>query len=114
MIKIYHNLQCSKSCAALDFLQQQDTEIEVQEYLNDVPTKSQLIDLLDQLGLNPLELIRKTEPIFQERFLNLKLTDEQWIDAMLAYPILIERPIIVKDNKAVIGRPIEKVIALFK
>jgi arsenate reductase len=112
MIKIYHNKNCSKSCNALELLQQQAVDIEVQEYLNDVPTRGQLIELLGQLALKPLELIRKGEPVFQEKFQNLHLTDEQWIDVMLEYPILIERPIVVKDGVAVIGRPIEKVLAL--
>lgn len=112
MIKIYHNKNCSKSCNALELLQHQAVDIEVQEYLNDVPTRGQLIELLGQLALKPLELIRKGESVFQEKFQNLYLKDEQWIDVMLAYPILIERPIVVKDGVAVIGRPIEKVLAL--
>lgn len=112
MIKIYHNKNCSKSCNALELLQHQAVDIEVQEYLNDVPTRGQLIELLGQLALKPLELIRKGESVFQEKFQNLHLTDEQWIDVMLAYPILIERPIVVKDGVAVIGRPIEKILAL--
>ena len=112
MIKIYHNKNCSKSCNALEVLQHQAVDIEVQEYLNDVPTRDQLIELLGQLNLKPLELIRKGESVFQEKFQNLHLTDEQWIDAMLTYPVLIERPIVVKDGVAVIGRPIEKVVKL--
>ncbi|MNK01537.1 Arsenate reductase [compost metagenome] len=112
MIKIYHNKNCSKSCNALELLRHQAVDIEVQEYLNEVPTKDQLIELLGQLALKPLELIRKGESVFQEKFQNIHLTDEQWIDVMLAYPILIERPIVVKDGVAVIGRPIEKVLAL--
>ncbi|WP_293906407.1 MULTISPECIES: arsenate reductase (glutaredoxin) [unclassified Sphingobacterium] len=112
MIKIYHNINCSKSCNVLELLKQQRTEFEIQEYLNDVPTKGQLVELLGQLGLTPKELIRKGEPVFQEKFRNLELTDEQWIDVLLEYPILIERPIVVKDDVAVIGRPIEKVVEL--
>ena len=112
MIKIYHNINCSKSCHVLELLEQQSAEFEIQEYLNDVPTKGQLVELLAQLGLTPQELIRKGEPVFQEKFQNLKLTDEQWIDVLLAYPILIERPIVVRDGVAVIGRPIEKVVEL--
>lgn len=112
MIKIYHNINCSKSCNVLELLEQRNAEFEIQEYLNDVPTKQQLVELLHQLGLTPLELIRKGEPVFQEKFKNLELTDEQWIDVLLAHPILIERPIVVRDGVAVIGRPIEKVIEL--
>ncbi|WP_312789442.1 arsenate reductase (glutaredoxin) [Sphingobacterium sp.] len=114
MIKIYHNINCSKSRTALEFLQQQADEIEVREYLNDVPTKDELKELLSQLRIKPLDLIRKGELLFQEKFRNSQLTDEEWIDVMTAYPILIERPIVVKNGVAVIGRPIEKVISLIE
>ncbi|MDR2269984.1 MAG: arsenate reductase (glutaredoxin) [Sphingobacterium sp.] len=114
MIKIYHNKQCSKSCAALEFLQEHTTELQVQEYLEEVPNKEQLTEILSQLGLKPLTLIRKNEPLFLEKFQHLTLTDEEWVDVMVQNPILIERPIIIKDGKAVIGRPLERVIDLFK
>lgn len=77
-----------------------------------MPTKAQLVELLGQLRITPFELIRKGESVFQEKFQNRQLTDEQWIDVLLAHPILIERPIVVKDGVAIIGRPIEKVIEL--
>lgn len=103
---------CSKSCAVLDLLQQQPEALMIQEYLDNVPSKDELIDLLILLQLKPLELIRRNEPIFQGKFKDLILTDTEWIDIMLEHPILIERPIVVKGDKAVIGRPIEKVIHL--
>ncbi|MNO06016.1 arsenate reductase [compost metagenome] len=71
-----------------------------------------MLELVTLLQLKPLELIRRNESIFQEKFKNLVLSDEEWISVMLEYPILIERPIVVKDGKAVIGRPIDKVITL--
>ncbi|PUV25829.1 MULTISPECIES: arsenate reductase (glutaredoxin) [Sphingobacterium] len=113
MIKIYHNKQCSKSCAALDFLQQHSIDLEVQEYLEEVPSKAELIEILSQLGLKPLALIRKNEALFLEKFRHLQLTDEEWVEVMLQNPILIERPIVIKDGKAVIGRPLDSVIDLF-
>ncbi|WP_343560281.1 arsenate reductase (glutaredoxin) [Sphingobacterium sp.] len=113
MIKIYHNNQCSKSCAALDFLQEHAADLQVQEYLEEVPSKAELIEILSQLGLKPLALIRKNEALFLEKFQHLQLTDEEWVEVMLQNPILIERPIVVKDGKAVIGRPLERVIELF-
>ena len=113
MIKIYLNKQCSKSRAALDILQQHTIDLQVQEYLEEVPSKTELIKLLSQLRLKPLELIRKNEALFLEKFQHLQLTDEEWIEVMLQNPILIERPIIIKDGKAVIGRPLERVIELF-
>lgn len=113
MIKIYHYKQCSKSCAALDFLKQHALDLHVQEYLDEVPSKAELIEILSKLELRPLALIRKNEALFLEKFQHHHLTDEQWIDVMLQNPILIERPIIIKDGKAVIGRPLERVIELF-
>ncbi len=112
MIKIYHNIHCSKSCNVLKLLEKHSAQFEVHDYLNEVPTKAQLVELLGQLGITPFELIRKGESVFQEKFQNRQLTDEQWIDVLLAHPILIERPIVVKDGVAIIGRPIEKVIEL--
>lgn len=112
MIKIYHNKMCSKSRAALDLLKSSDVDLSIREYLQDVPSKDELIELITLLQLKPLDLIRRSESIFQEKFRNLIFTDEEWISIMLEYPILIERPIVIKDGKAIIGRPIDKVIAL--
>jgi len=113
-MKIYHNTSCSKSNAALDLLQQNGITPEVVEYLHNTPTKEELTAILAMLNLKPLQLIRMNEQLFQEKFANMNLSDEEWIDVMLQYPILIERPIIVKDGKAVIGRPVEKVLNLLK
>lgn len=111
-MKIYHNAQCSKSCGALDLIRQNGIEPQVVEYLQAVPTKDELKSLLDMLILKPLQLIRKQEPLFLQNFDGHTLTDEQWIDVMLAHPELIERPIVVKDGKAIIARPFEKVLDL--
>lgn len=111
-MKIYHNPQCSKSNAALDLLQQNGIAPEVIAYLHNVPTKEELITLLDLLRLKPLQLIRTKELLFQEKFEGQNFTDEQWIDIMLQYPELIERPIVVNGDKAVIGRPVERILDL--
>ncbi|MNY09576.1 Arsenate reductase [compost metagenome] len=71
-------------------------------------------NLLTILKMKPLQLMRHHEPIFQENFKDLILTDNEWIDVMLQYPILIERPIVVKNGQAVIGRPIENIIKLLQ
>jgi arsenate reductase (glutaredoxin) len=111
-MKIYHNEQCSKSNAALELIQQHGITPQVINYLIDTPTKDDLKSLLAMLNLKPLQLIRTQEPLFQEKFTNLTLNDEQWIDIMLQYPELIERPIVVKDGKAIIARPVEKLLDL--
>jgi len=112
MIKIYHNNMCSKSRAALNLLKDNNEEVEIQEYLKEVPTKSELKEILKMLQMKPLELIRKNETLFKENYKDKNLSDEEWIDIMLENPVLIERPIVVKDGKAAIGRPIEKIIEL--
>ncbi len=114
MIKIYHNNMCSKSRAALNLLKDNNEEIEIQEYLKEVPSKAELKEILKMLQMKPLDLIRKNETIFKENYKDKNLSDEEWIDIMLENPVLIERPIVVKDGKAAIGRPIEKIIELLK
>jgi arsenate reductase (glutaredoxin) len=113
-MKIYHNEQCSKSNATLELIRQNGITPQVVEYLKVTPNKEELKSLLVMLSLKPLQLIRTQEPLFQKNFIKLTLTDEQWIDIMLQYPELIERPIVVKDGKAIIARPVEKVLDLLK
>lgn len=114
MIKIYHNNMCSKSRATLNLLQEGQEEIVVQEYLKEVPSKAELKEIIAMLKMKPLDLIRKNEALFKENYKDKNLSDDEWIDIMLANPVLIERPIVVKDGKAAIGRPIEKIIELLK
>ncbi len=111
-MKIYHNPQCSKSNAALELIRQSGIEPQVVEYLQTIPNKDELVALLAMLNLQPLELIRRNEPLYQQKFEGLTLSDDQWIDVMLQHPELIERPIVVKDGKAVIARPTEKMFDL--
>lgn len=111
-MKIYHNNRCSKSRNSYNLLKEKGIEFETIEYLKTPLTKEELAELLIKLNIPAEELIRKGEADFKENFKGKKLTEKQWIDAMVKFPKLIERPIVVKGNKAVIGRPIEKVIQL--
>lgn len=111
-MKIYHNNRCSKSRNAYKLLQERGVVFDTIEYLKNPLTKQELLDLLAKLGIPAQDLIRKGEAIYKEQYKGKELTEEQWIEAMMAHPKLIERPIVVKGNKAVIGRPIENVIAL--
>lgn len=110
--KIYHNPRCSKSRETLTLLQENNQEIEIVEYLKEVPSKQELESLIKMLGIKPEQLIRKGEAIFKEKFKSKALNDEAWINAMIAYPKLIERPIVVKNGKAVLGRPPSQVLAI--
>jgi arsenate reductase len=113
MIKIYHNPRCSKSRQGLAILEDKKVAIEVVKYLDNPPSREELIDILNKLAIKPMQLIRKGEVIWKENYKGKDLTDAEIIDAMLANPKLIERPIIISGNKAVIGRPPEKIMELF-
>lgn len=109
MIQIYHNPRCGKSRNCLAFIDENKQEYEIISYLTDTPTFDELKELLKKLDLNPNQLVRTKEKIWIENYKNKNLTDEQTIQAMVDNPILIERPIVVKDGKAIIGRDLDKV-----
>ena len=114
IMKIYHNPRCSKSRDSYNLLVEKGLEFETVEYLKDPLTREELKALLAKLNIPAKDLVRKGEEIFKENFKGRELSEEEWIEAMVEYPKLIERPIVVKGNKAVIGRPIEKVIELLE
>ena len=109
MLTIYHNNMCSKSRCALDLIKESGQQFEIVEYLKNTPTEEELREILAKLEMKPEELIRKGEKLFKEQFAGKTFSDEEWIKIMVANPILIERPIIVNENGAVIGRPAENI-----
>jgi len=109
---IYHNPRCSKSRSACALIAENGIAAEVVEYLQTPPTKEELRALLKKLGMKPGELVRQGEEEFKEHYAGRTLTDEEWLDAMVAYPILIERPIVVCGDRAVVARPPERVLEL--
>ncbi|GAB4230022.1 MAG: arsenate reductase (glutaredoxin) [Ekhidna sp.] len=109
-MKIYHNPRCRKSRETLSLIEEKGIKPEVIEYLATPPSSSQLKEIISMLGIKPLELIRKGEEIFKEKYRGKELSDEEWVQAMVENPKLIERPIVVSDGKAIIGRPPEKVL----
>lgn len=109
---IYHNPRCTKSRQGLALLKEKGIEPQVIEYLKEKPSKKELKEVIEKLGIKPLELIRRGEADFKSNFKGKELSDDEWIDAMLNYPKLIERPIVIHGNKAVIGRPTEKILEL--
>ncbi|NQX97076.1 MAG: arsenate reductase (glutaredoxin) [Flavobacteriales bacterium] len=112
-MKIYHNPRCSKSRETLQLIKDAGVEVEIVEYLNTIPTVEELKMLLMKLNLKPIDIIRKGEAIYKEKFKNSNFNDDEWIKIMLEYPKLIERPIVVKGNKAILGRPPQNVLDLF-
>ena len=113
MIKIYHNNRCSKSRCAIEFLEKNKKEFEIIKYLEEIPSKKELQQIIKLLGINPIELVRKNESVWKESYKNKDLTDSEIINAMIENPKLIERPIIINGNKAVIGRPTERILDVF-
>ena len=112
-VTIYHNPRCSKSRQTLELLQQKNIEPTIKLYLQSPPTTAELQSLLKLLKLKPMELIRKKEAIFKELNLGNLSDDNKLIQAMVENPVLIERPIIIVDNKkAAIGRPPENILGV--
>ena len=113
MVRIYHNPRCRKSRQALQLLETLENNYEVIEYLKTPLKFEELKSILKKLHLKPVDLIRKSENIFKEKYKDKKLTEEQWIEAMIINPALIERPILVKGDMAIIGRPPENIKTLY-
>lgn len=109
---IYHNPRCRKSREALDLLQHHCKDLKIIDYLKTPPDEKEIKGIVKKLGIKPIDMIRKGEDVFKEKYKNKDLTDAEWIKVMADNPILIERPIVVVGEKAVIGRPYENVLSL--
>ena len=102
---IYHNPRCRKSRETLKLLQEKGVDPEIRLYLDDSPNKKELREVLKKLGISAESLVRKQESIFKENYKGKEMSEEDFIDALVKYPKLIERPIVIKGDKAVLGRP---------
>lgn len=112
-VTIYHNPRCGKSRQTLHLLKEQGFDPEVVEYLKTPPNAEELDDILRKLGMEPRDLMRKKEPDYEANALDDQALDRQaLIKAMIEHPILIERPIVLANGKAAIGRPPENVLAI--
>lgn len=112
LFTIYHNPRCGKSRDTLAVLQNKGIEPDIVEYLKTPLTGEELRGILKKLGMKPEQIVRKGEDVYKQKFAGKTLNDAQWLDALAKNPILIERPIVVKGSKAVIGRPPENVLTL--
>ena len=113
-IKVFHNNRCSKSRQALALVKEISSKIEIVDYMNITMSRKELQNLLVQLDMKPSELLRKGESDYKEHIKGKNLSDEEIIDLMLLYPKLIERPIIVRNEKAIVARPPELVHSFLK
>ena len=112
MIQIYHNPRCGKSRNCLAFIDQSKQEYEIIPYLTETPNFDELKTLLEKLNLEPIQLVRTKESIWTENYKGKNLSNEEIIKAMTEHPILIERPIVINGDKAVIARPMENAAAI--
>jgi arsenate reductase len=109
MIQVYHNQRCGKSRNCLLFLKDSNIEYEIINYLETPPTFEEIKVLLQKLNFSPIDLVRQKEKIWIEKYKGINLSEEEVIQAMVVNPILIERPIVIKDDQATIGRDLDKI-----
>ena len=111
-MKIYHNPRCSKSRQTLEIIKKSQQEFEIVEYLKDLLSISELEIIIEKLGITPVELVRKNELIWKENYKGKNLSDKEIVQAMIENPKIMERPIVVNGEKAVLGRPPENVLKI--
>ena len=109
MIQILHNPRCGKSRECLAFIENAGVEYEIIKYLDAVPSFDELSEIIKKLNIKPIDLVRVKEKVWIENFKGKDLSNTAIIEAMIANPILIERPIVINNQKAVIARPLENV-----
>ena len=113
MLKIYFKSTCSTCKNALNLIKENtDEDYELVEYMVETPTQKELKEILKMLGLKAFDLVRQKEQLYKTKYANKKLTNVEWIKVLAENPILIERPVVVKDGKAIIGRPIERILEI--
>ena len=114
MITIYHNPRCSKSRQGLELVKESGQEFEIRDYTRQPLSEEELSSLLQSLNMAPLELVRTEEKVWKENYKGKDLNDQELIRVMIQHPSLIQRPIVVKEGKAVVGRPSERITELLK
>lgn len=112
MIKIYHNPRCSKSRQGVKILENSKLKFVTIFYLENILKESELKKIIDLLKISPIELVRKNEKIWKENYKGKELSDREIIKAMIENPKLIERPIVINNNMATIGRPPENILSI--
>jgi arsenate reductase (glutaredoxin) len=113
MLKVYFKPNCATCRTALSLLKKNtEEEMELIEYLVETPTQKEIKEILKMLGMKAEDLVRKKEHLYKEKYEGKKISNAEWIKILVKNPILIERPIVVKDGKALIGRPPEKILEI--
>ncbi|MGL3001429.1 arsenate reductase (glutaredoxin) [Flavobacterium sp. RSSB_23] len=114
MLQIFHNNRCGKSRNCLSMLESSGKEFEIISYLTTPPTAAELKGILEKLGISPIDLVRQKEKTWIDNFKEKDFTDEELIKIMITNPILIERPLLISEEKAIIARDEEKIINFLK
>jgi arsenate reductase len=114
MITILHNPRCRKSREGLSVLENLGKEFEIRKYLDDKLSEDELKTIISKLDISPKALIRKSEAIWKQNYKSKTMSDDELITAMVEHPKLIERPIVIHKNKAVVGRPSELILSIIK
>ena len=112
MITIYHNTRCRKSRETLNLIKESGKEVSIVEYLKNPPDPEEIREIVTKLNMPVEKLIRKNEALYKEQYKGKDLSEEDWYKVLAENPILIERPIVIKGSKAVMGRPPENVKVL--
>ena len=112
MIVIYHNPRCSKSRECLNFMETSKHDFSTVKYMDEPLSPEKLKKILKLLKLTPIELVRQNETIWKDTYKGKNLSDEEIINAMIEHPKLMQRPIVINGDKAVIGRPPERVFGI--
>jgi len=113
-LTIWHNNVCSTSRKALDYLENLSYKITIRPYLTEPPSETELEEVLKKMGEDPQFILRKKDKVFQEKFADKNLTNNEWIKAMHENPSIIERPIVISDKKAWLARPFDKWMKAFE
>jgi arsenate reductase (glutaredoxin) len=109
MTVIYHNPRCSKSRCGIEYLQNKGIAFEIVRYLDTPLNAAELTDLVAKLGISPEQLVRKSEDLYKTTYKGKQLSDSEWIEVLALNPVLIERPIVVHNERAVVARPTERI-----
>lgn len=113
-VLLIHNPRCRKSRESLQLLEKAGIQPELRLYQDNPLSARELAELIDKLKISPLELVRREEPIYKQEYKGRELSDREWIEAMVRYPKLIQRPVAILGDRAVVGRPPELVLTLLK
>ncbi|MFM9945211.1 MAG: arsenate reductase family protein [Bacteroidia bacterium] len=111
-LKIYYYASCSKCRQTYELIKTKGKDAEIIDYLNHPPSEETLKEIVKVLGIKPFELVRKNEPLYIEKYEGKKISNTRWFSILSKNPILIQRPIVIEGNKAIIGRPPERVLEL--